>query len=125
MKNIRWGILGTGRIAHSFAEGLRSTPGAELVAVGSRSKESASAFAAKFGIPHSFDTYRGLAEAQDIDAIYIASINTRHKEDCLMCVDAGKAVLCEKPFAMNAVDAREITDRAKAKGVFFMEVYTN
>ena len=121
MTNIRWGILGTGRIAHSFAEGLRSTPGAELVAVGSRTAESASAFAAKFGIPQSFDSYRGLAGAKDIDVIYIASINTRHKEDCLMCIEAGKAVLCEKPFAMNAVDAQEIADRARAKGVFFME----
>lgn len=121
MTNIRWGILGTGRIAHSFAEGLRSTPGAELFAVGSRTAAAASAFAAKFGIPQSFDTYRGLAEAKDIDAIYIASINTQHKEDCLMCIDAGKAVLCEKPFAMNAVDAQEIAERARTKGVFFME----
>lgn len=121
MKIIRWGILGTGKIAHSFAEGLRFTPGAELVAVGSRTVETASAFAAKFGIPQSFGTYRDLAEAHDIDAIYIASVNPSHKENCLVCIDAGKAVLCEKPFAMNAVDAQEIVARARAKRVFFME----
>ena len=121
MKKIRWGILGTGKVTHSFAEGLRSTPGAELVAVGSRTVETASAFAAKFGIPRSFGTYQDLASADDVDAIYIASVNPRHKEDCLMCIDAGKAVLCEKPFAMNARDAQEIVDRARAKHVFFME----
>ncbi len=121
MKKIRWGILGTGRIAHSFAEGLRAVPGAELVAVGSRTAAAASTFASKFGIPKSFDSYRGLAESADIDVVYIASINTRHKEECLMCIDAGKAVLCEKPFAMNAADGREIVTRAREKGVFFME----
>lgn len=117
----RWGILGTGRIARSFAEGLRSVPGAELVAIGSRTKEGAASFAAQFGIPHACGSYRELAELPGLDAVYIATPNIRHKEDSLLCIEAGKAVLCEKPFAMNAADGQGIVDRARAKGVFFME----
>lgn len=120
-RTIRWGILGTGRIASSFAQGLSALPDAELVAVGSRTPESAASFASRFGIPHACGSYRELVQLANIDVVYIATPNIRHKEDCLLCIDAGKAVLCEKPFAMNAVDAQEIVDRAWAKGVFFME----
>jgi predicted dehydrogenase len=118
---IRWGILGTGNIASSFAEGLKALPDAELVGVGSRTQAGATAFAARFGVPKAYGTYRELAEAADVDVVYIATPNSRHKEDCLLCIDAGKAVLCEKPFAMNAADAQEIIDRARGRGVFFME----
>ena len=118
---VRWGILGTGTIAHSFAEGLRAVPDARLVGIGSRTHATAASFAARFGIPHAYGSYRELAEAENIDVIYIATPNIRHREDCLLCIDAGKAVLCEKPFAMNAVDAQEIVDRARGRGVFFME----
>jgi len=118
---VRWGILGTGSIARSFAEGLKSVPDAELVAVGSRTKATADAFAASLGVPHAYGTYGELAAAENVDVVYVATPNIRHKEDCLLCIDAGKALLCEKPFAMNATDGQEIVERARAKGVFFME----
>ncbi len=118
---VRWGILGTGTIARSFAEGLKSVPDAELVAVGSRTKETAAAFAAGFQIPAAYGSYSGLAAAENVDVVYVATPNSRHKEDCLLCINAGKAVLCEKPFAMNAADGQEIVDCARAQGVFFME----
>ena len=120
-RTIRWGILGTGRIAGSFAEGLRSVPDAALVSVGSRTHASATQFAARFAIPNAYGSYRELAEDPNVDVVYIATPNSRHKEDCLRCIDAGKAVLCEKPLAMNQVEAQEIVDRARGKGVFLME----
>ncbi len=118
---VRWGILGTGRIAHSFALGLKALHDAELVAVGSRNNETAASFASAFDIPHAYGSYAGLVAADNVDVVYIATPNVRHKEDCLLCIDAGKAVLCEKPFAMNAADGREIVMRARNAGVFFME----
>jgi predicted dehydrogenase len=121
LTTVRWGILGTGGIARSFAEGLKALPDAKLLGVGSRTHETAASFAARFGVPHAYGSYRELAEAENIDVVYIATPNTRHKEDCLLCIDAGKAALCEKPFAMNAVDGQEIVDRARIAGVFFME----
>lgn len=120
-RTVRWGMLGTGNIASSFAEGLKALPDAELVGVGSRTQANAASFASRFGVPKAYGTYRELVEAANVDVVYIATPNSRHKEDCLLCIDAGKAVLCEKPFAMNSVDAQEIIDRARARGVFFME----
>src|SRR5258708_1236017 len=119
--SLRWGILGTGSIAHTFAEGLRALPDAELVGIGSRTREAAASFAARFGVAHAYGSYRELAEAANVDVVYIATPNIRHKEDCLFCIDAGKAVLCEKPFAMNAADGQEIVDRGRGAGLFFME----
>ena len=118
---VRWGVLGTGRIANTFAEALEALPDAELVGVGSRTLDAATSFAARFGIAHAYGSYRELAEAPDVDVVYIATPNIRHKDDCLLCIDAGKAVLCEKPFAMNAVDGQLIVDRARGARVFFME----
>jgi len=118
---IRWGILSTGRIAHEFAEDLRITPGAELVAVGSRTKESADAFAREFAIPHSHASYGALADDGDVDVVYVATPHPMHKDNTLLCLNAGKAVLCEKPFTINAAEAREIVQVARAKKLFCME----
>jgi predicted dehydrogenase len=120
-RTIRWGILGTGNIARSFAEGLKFVPSSKLVGIGSRTYARAAAFAGQFGIPNVYGAYGDLAAAQDIDIVYIATPNSRHKEDCLLCIDAGKAVLCEKPLATNAIDAQEMLNRARSKNVFFME----
>jgi predicted dehydrogenase len=118
---IRWGIIGTGHIAKKFAEGLLSLPEAELVAVGSRSQASADDFAAWYGIPHRHATYAGLANDSDVDAVYVATPHPLHKDNSLLCLEAGKAVLCEKPFALNAAQAEEVVKLARAKKLFLME----
>src|SRR3954451_10574933 len=102
MSKIRWGILGTGRIAGVFAEGLRSAEDAELVAVGSRTAEAAEEFGQRFGAARFHGSYAALAEDAGVDAIYIATPHTLHKQNTLLCLAAGKPVLCEKPFAINA-----------------------
>ena len=117
----RWGILSTGTIATKFAEGLQSVPDAELVAVGSRSQTTADAFGDKFGIEHRYDTYEALAADDSIDVIYVGTPHSFHKENTLLCLNHGKAVLCEKPFAINAGEAEVMIRTAREKGVFLME----
>ena len=121
MEKIRWGILGTGRIAGDFATGLAALEDAELVAVGSRTQESADRFAERFDIPHRHPTYDALAADPDVDIIYIATPHTLHKENTITCLRAGKGVLCEKPFAINSAEAQEMIDCARASGGFLME----
>lgn len=118
---IRWGILGTGRIAGIFAEGLKAQHDAKLVAVGSRSTASAQRFADKYAVPRVHGTYADLAHDPEVDAIYVATPHTGHMEETLRCIDAGKAVLCEKPFAINTSQAQIMIDAAKAANVPLME----
>ncbi|MBA3686480.1 MAG: Gfo/Idh/MocA family oxidoreductase [Planctomycetes bacterium] len=119
---IRWGILGTGSIAKQFARGLAAiAQDATLVAVGSRTAASADAFAKEFGAKRAHATYEALARDAEVDAIYIATPHPMHRDNALLCIDAGKAVLCEKPFTVNAAEAEEVIARARAKGVFLME----
>lgn len=120
-EKIRWGILSTGNIAHAFAEDLALLPDAELVAVGSRSQASADAFGEKFNIPKRHATYAALTEDPQVDVIYIATPHAFHKENCLRCLEAGKAVLCEKPFTINAAEAKAVFDFARRKNLFVME----
>jgi predicted dehydrogenase len=118
---MRWGIVGTGKIAKAFATGLTVLPEAELVAVGSRTAKSANEFAEIFGVPHRHASYESLANAPNIDVIYVATPNTLHKENSLLCLQAGKAVLCEKPFTINAAEAEAVIQLARAKELFLME----
>lgn len=118
---IRWGILGTGNIANSFAKGLASVEDGSLVAVGSRSQESADAFADRYGAPKRHATYAGLVNDPEVDVIYIATPHAMHLENMLACLDAGKAVLCEKPFTINAAQAQQAIAHARSKGLFVME----
>ena len=118
---IRWGILGTGRIAGIFAEGLTALSDAKLVAVGSRTAESAQRFASKFNVPRVHASYAALANDPEVDAIYVATPHTGHMEDTIRCIQAGKAVLCEKPFAVNAQQATQMIAAAKAAKVPLME----
>jgi predicted dehydrogenase len=120
-KIIKWGILGTGGIAHKFAPGLGDLPNIELLAVGSRSQSSADAFADEFKIERRYSSYEALARDPDIDAIYISTPHPFHKENTLLCLANGKAVLCEKPFAINAKEALEMISFAREKKVFLME----
>lgn len=116
----RWGIVATGRIAHSFARDLRVVPGAELAAVASRTPENARAFAAEFGpTARLYADAAALAADPDVDVVYIASPHTLHREQTLIALAAGKPVLCEKPLTMNQVEAEELF--AAADGVFLME----
>ena len=89
--------------------------------MGSRSIKNAEIFADDFDIPNRFGSYEELATCQDVDVIYITTPHTFYKENTLLCLNAGKAVLCEKPFAINAVEAREMVTAARANKVFLME----
>lgn len=124
VRTIRWGILGTGRIAKAFATALKETPDAVLAAVASRSVDSATAFASHHGaheLTKSHGSYQALADDPDVDAIYIATPHPMHRENALMCLAAGKHVLVEKAFAVNRREAEEIVALARAKNRFVME----
>ena len=120
-KTTRWGIMGTGSIAKSFARGLKDTPKAELIAVGSRNQENADKFGDMFSVPVKCPSYQELADFADIDAIYISTPHPFHKENTIMCLQAGKPVLCEKPFAINSQEAATMVKTARDNGVFLME----
>ncbi|MCX7985970.1 MAG: Gfo/Idh/MocA family oxidoreductase [Bacteroidales bacterium] len=118
---IHWGILGTGRIAEKFAMDLQHVNNAQLYAVGSRTMEQAKMFANKYNVPLAYGSYTELVADPNIDIIYIASPHVFHAEHTLLCLDAGKAVLCEKPFAMNASQVSTMIRKAKEKNLFLME----
>lgn len=118
---IRWGILGTGRIARDFAAGLSATPDAVLAAVGSRGVDSAASFAGAFEVPLAFGSYEALVACPEIDIVYIATPHPMHAANAILALRAGKAVLCEKPFAMNRREAGEMVALARAKNLFLME----
>lgn len=117
----RWGILGLGNIAGQFATGLKAIPDATLAAVGSRSQEKADTFGEKFGAARRHGSYRALAEDPEVDAVYVASPHPMHKDDALLCLNHGKAVLCEKPFTINAREAEEVIAAARKNNAFLME----
>jgi len=119
--SIRWGIIGTGRVARQFAQGLRSVPDASLVAVTDRIGSAARAFAGEFGVQRVYERSEELAAEGDVDVVYIATPHVRHKDDCLLCLGAGKPVLCEKPMTLNAEEAVQIASLARAKRLFCME----
>ena len=121
MKTIRWGILGAGRIARKFASDLQYVDNCELIAIGSRSAQAASAFNADFPVKFQHDSYETLAANPEVDVIYIATPHPQHYENTLLCLNNNKAVLCEKPFAMNAKQAAAMIALAKEKRLFLME----
>ena len=118
---IRWGILGTGAIAAAFATALRQVTDATLFAVGSRSQTSADDFAQTHDVVRAFASYAELAADPDVDVVYIASPHTAHFEHTMLCLGAGKHVLCEKPFALNSTQTEQMVALAKHNGLFLME----
>jgi len=118
---LRWGILGTGAIAHKFATGLTAALGAQLVAVGSRAQESADTFADTFNIPRRHASYEALSADPEVEAIYVSTPHPFHAANSMLCLEAGKAVLCEKPFTINAQEADAVIALARQKRVFLME----
>ncbi len=121
MSTIRWGILGCGKIAAKFAADLMLVKDAELVAIASRSKSNALEFAAKYPARYIHDDYALLAANPEVDVIYIATPHSHHHEHTILCLKHGKAVLCEKAFAINTWQAREMIDLARERKIFLME----
>ena len=121
MKKIRFGIVGTGTIAHRFAEAIKNVPGARLVAVASRTKETAEKFGDEFGIPVRFDSYEKMAQSDVIDAAYIAVPHSGHITCSCLMMNNKKHVICEKPMAVNLREAQEMFACAKENNVLLME----
>lgn len=118
---IRWGILGCGRIAGKFASDLKLVKVATLIAVASRSIDNARKFAAEHPAKYIHDSYEALVQNEEVDVIYIATPHTLHYEHTMLCLKHNKAVLCEKPFAINAAQSAAMIAKAKEKNVFLME----
>lgn len=121
MKTINWGILGLGKIAHYFATDLLTVPGSKLYAVASRSQTKADQFGNQYNAVKKYGSYEDLAQDPAVDIVYIATPHVRHYSDSLLCILNKKAVLCEKPFAMNATQVEQMIASAKANNVFIME----
>ncbi|MFD0931425.1 Gfo/Idh/MocA family protein [Psychroflexus salinarum] len=121
-----WGIIGLGSIAQKFASDLKDVEGARLYAVASRTQRKARHFALKFEVEKVYGAYEELANDPDVDIIYIATPHVLHAENTLMCLDRGKAVLCEKPIAINTAQLKNMIETAKQKSLFLMEgLWTN
>ena len=118
---MRWGILGTGGIASTFVTDLRLTDSGVAVAVGSRSQGSADRFADAFGIADRHASYESLVADPDVDVVYVATPHPMHRDNAILALRAGKPVLVEKPFTMNAAEAREVVRVARENGLFAME----
>ncbi|MEU1278932.1 Gfo/Idh/MocA family oxidoreductase [Streptomyces sp. NPDC005805] len=118
---LRWGILATGGIAARFTEDLLRMPDARVVAVASRSESSARAFADRYAIPRAHGSWAALAADEDVDVVYVATPHSAHRAAAGLCLEAGRPVLCEKPFTLNAAEAAELVALARARGTFLME----
>ena len=118
---IHWGIIGTGDIAKKFATGLSALPDSELVAVASRATKTAETFGDLFHVTKRYSNYESLVLDADVNVIYISTPHNLHKENTLLCLRAGKPVLCEKPFAINAKEATEMIRLARERQIFLME----
>jgi predicted dehydrogenase len=117
----RWGIASTGTIAASMTEALQTLPDADVVAVGSRSQATADEFASRFGIATAHGSYTGLYADNDVDIVYVASPHNHHHDMAIAALRAGKHVVCEKAFAINASQAREMVEVARTEQRFLME----
>ena len=120
MSNFSWGILGPGGIARAFAKDLTFLEGHTIGAVGSRSLNNAQVFAKDFG-GTAYGSYEELVNDSTIDAIYVATPHPAHHDNVILALNAGKPVLCEKPFAVNAAEAQAMVDAASHNKVALME----
>jgi len=120
-KTINWGIIGLGSIANKFATDLLTIPDAKLYAVASRSQDKADLFADKYNATKAYNSYESLVKDDNIDAVYIATPHALHKENTMLCLEHGIAVLCEKPFAMDITEVQDMIALAKEKNVLLME----
>ena len=120
-EKINWGIIGLGKIANKFAEGLKHVENAELYGVASRNREKAVVFAEMHNCEAAYGVYEQLMKDENVDVIYIATPHSLHQQITLDCLEHGKAVLCEKPFALNVEEAQEMVTSAREKNIFLME----
>ena len=121
-KNIKWGIIGVGKIAEKFATDLKAVKNAQLHAVASSSSlERAKDFAERYDAPYSYDSYESIFQTPDLDAIYIATPHTLHAENAILCLKHKVPVLCEKPFAMNLKQVQKMVESARENDTFLME----
>jgi predicted dehydrogenase len=120
-KIFNWGVIGPGRIANQFAQGLGVIEDAALYAVASTRLERAEAFARQYGGAKLYDSYEALVSDPEVDGIYIATPHRFHFENIRLCLNAGKPVLCEKPLTVNAAETRQLVEIARSKKVFLME----
>jgi predicted dehydrogenase len=118
---LRWGILSTGGIAHTFASDLRFIEEGVVAAVGSRSLAAADAFGDEFDVPRRYGSYEALVGDPDVDVIYVATPHPFHLANATLALEAGKPVLVEKAFTMNGAEARELVALARSKELFLME----
>ncbi len=120
-RKLRWGVLSTGNIATLMVQDLLRSQNSDVVAVASRSKSKADAFAHKFGISNSFGSYQALCDCKEVDIVYIGTPHSEHFENCMMALYANKHVLCEKPITLTVEQATECYSLAKQKNLFLME----
>ncbi|WP_068545529.1 Gfo/Idh/MocA family protein [Thalassotalea crassostreae] len=120
-RNIRWGIIGLGSIAHKFASDLIKVTGSELYAVASRSADKAQAFSNQYNASIAYSSYEQLVKDEQVDAIYIATPHALHQDNTLLCLEHGKAVLCEKPFAMDSQQVNTMIACAQKHNTLLME----
>jgi len=121
VRPVRWGIIGTGKIARTFATDLRLIAEGDVVAVGSRQQASADAFGDAFDVPRRYDSYEALVADPDVDAVYVSTPHPMHLANASLALLHDKAVLVEKAFTMNAGEARELVALARSRGLFMME----
>jgi len=119
-ESLRWGILGTGWIAEMFVSDILAS-GFTVTAVGSRTQQSADAFAERFGIPTAHGSYESLVADPDVDIVYVATPHPMHAENTSLALAAGKHALVEKPFTLNAGEARTVVDLAAEKNLVVLE----
>jgi len=121
MKQYNWGILAPGKMAAKFTRGLKLLGNAELAAVGSRDTARAAYFAKAYGFRRFYGSYEELAADPEIDIIYIASPHSFHFEHTMLCLRNGKAVICEKAFALNSHEVETMIEEANKQKLFLME----
>lgn len=120
MNKLQWGLLGAGGIARQFARDCLQA-GISIEAIGSRTDDKAKSFAAELGLSRAHGSYESLVQDSELDIIYVATPHPMHVDKALLAIEAGKHVLVEKPFTINAAQVRAIRDAARANGVFAME----
>ncbi|KAA3644839.1 MAG: gfo/Idh/MocA family oxidoreductase [Chloroflexi bacterium] len=120
-QKFRWGILGPGRIAEQFAEDIGVVSNAELYAVASSSADRAKNFARRYNAPKTYSAYIDLVTDPEVDAVYIATSHRFHFENAVLCLEAGKPTLCEKPLTVNAKEAQQLIELSQSTQVFLME----
>lgn len=121
MEKVKWGIMGPGTISSKFASDLVQSDQAELVAVASKTKGKAEKFASEYNVSRFYNNYEEFVRDEEVEIVYIGTLHPMHKEGALQCLKAGKAVLCEKPFTMNAQEAEELIQVARENDTFLME----